>query len=174
MKTSWLWALPILLLASSCYNQDGYFKVAEDRIRKYKPQRKNLAIVVDYRKNIFRERLYLLDMRKREIILSSKVSHAGWSGLLWVWFYSNKEGSNRSSRGNFLTQDAYPGGYGRSMHIKGLDKGVNDNVLKRKVVFHSDRKMSCLWSNGCFATPEDVNRRIIDRAQGGVLVCVID
>lgn len=174
MRTCWLSALPILLMASSCYNEDAYFKVAEERIRKYKPHRKDLAIVVDYRKNIFRERLYMLDMRKREIILSSNVSHAGWSGLLWVWFYSNKVGSNRSSKGNFLTAEVYSGRYGRSMKIKGLDKGVNDNVCARAVVFHSDRKMPYLWSNGCFATPEDVNRRIIDRTQGGVLVCVID
>jgi hypothetical protein len=60
------------------------------------------------------------------------------------------------------------------MKIKGLDRGVNDNVGARAVVFHSDRKMRYPWSNGCFATPEDVNRRIIDRTQGGVLVCVID
>jgi hypothetical protein len=174
IKTSWLWAVLLLLLASSCYDADTYFKVAEDRIQKYRPKRKDLAIVVDYRKNIFRNRLYLLDMHKREVILSSQVSHAGLSGLIWVWFYSNKMNSNRSSKGNFITKNAYIGRFGRSMQIQGLDKGVNDNALPRSVVFHSDRKMSTLWSDGCFATPDDVNRRIIDMAQGGVLVCVID
>lgn len=167
-------ALLILLLASSCHSEDTYFQVAEERIRTYKPHRKDLAIVVDYRKNIFRERLYLLDMRKREIVLSSKVSHAGWSGLMWAWFYSNRKGSNKSSKGTFLTQEEYRGKFDRSMRIKGLDPGVNDNARDRSVVFHSDSKMRTLWSDGCFATPEGVNKRIIDKAKNGVLVCVID
>jgi hypothetical protein len=30
------------------------------------------------------------------------------------------------------------------------------------------------WSNGCFATPEEKNKKIIDMTKNGVLVCVID
>ena len=54
------------------------------------------------------------------------------------------------------------GGFGYSMIIKGLDKGVNDNVESRKIIFHSTEKMSNPWSNGCFATPSDINKKIID------------
>jgi hypothetical protein len=34
--------------------------------------------------------------------------------------------------------------------------------------------MKTLWSNGCFATSEEINRKLIDLTKGGVLVCVID
>ena len=60
------------------------------------------------------------------------------------------------------------------MIIDGLDKGVNNNAKSRAIIFHSDTKMKTKWSNGCFATPEDINEKIINLTKNGVLVCVID
>jgi len=34
--------------------------------------------------------------------------------------------------------------------------------------------MDYLWSRGCFATPEDINNKIISLTNNGCLVCVID
>jgi hypothetical protein len=60
------------------------------------------------------------------------------------------------------------------MIIDGLDNGINNNARSRAVIFHSDRKMKTKWSNGCFATPEEINKKIIDLTKNGVLVCVIE
>ena len=37
----------------------------------------------------------------------------------------------------------------------------------------STEKMATPWSNGCFATPKDVNEKIIDLTKNGTLVYVI-
>ena len=60
------------------------------------------------------------------------------------------------------------------MIIDGLDDGVNDNARSRAIIFHSDTKMKTKWSKGCFATPEKINKKIINLTKNGVLVCIID
>lgn len=161
-------------LVLNAFSQSKYFYVAEQRIKKYNPKRKDLVIVVDYRKNILTERLYVLDMVNRKVLISSRVSHAWESGALYVNEYSNRGGSNMTSKGNYITRGTTYGKFGYSMIIDGLDNGINNNAKSRAVIFHSDRKMSTKWSRGCFATPEETNKRIIDMTKNGVLVCVID
>lgn len=156
------------------YAQSSYFELANERILKYNPSRKDLVIIVDYRKNIFSDRLFILDMNKNEIILSSQVSHAWNSGFLFPTSFSNVPGTNKTSKGNFITRGTRYGFFGYSMIIDGLDKGVNNNAKSRAIIFHSDKKMKTKWSNGCFATPEEINEKIINLTKNGVLVCVID
>lgn len=176
-KISWLILIGVCISIfsfSSCFNESEYFDIANQRLEKYKPKNKNLVIIVDYRKNILSKRLYVLDMKNKKIILESRVSHAWNSGFLYVNDYSNLEGSNKSSRGNFITRGTKYGKYGYSMIIDGLDGKLNNKVKNRSVIFHSSNKMPTIWSLGCFATPEDTNKKIIDLTKNGVLVCVID
>ena len=79
-----------------------------------------------------------------------------------------------SSAGCFSTAGTRFGKYGYSMVIRGLDRGVNNNVEARRIIFHSSKKMKTLWSLGCFATPEETNKKIIDLTKNGCLVCVIN
>lgn len=162
------------LLFYNLYAQNNYFDYATEKINKYSPPKKNIVIVVDYKKNMFSERLFILDMEKKEVIMSCKVSHAWNSGFLYPTSYSNEHGSNKSSKGNYITKGVKYGKFGYSMVIKGLDYGINNNAESRAVIFHSDRKMKTKWSNGCFATSESNNKKIIDLTKNGVLVCVID
>jgi hypothetical protein len=87
--------------------------------------------------------------------------------------FSNVSGTNKSSKGAFITKGTYNGGFGYSMVIRGLDRGINDNVESRKIIFHSTKKMKTSWSNGCFATPEETNKTIIELTKNGRLVYVI-
>jgi hypothetical protein len=59
------------------------------------------------------------------------------------------------------------------MLLRGLDKGVNDQAQKRAIIFHSSKNMASLWSWGCFATDEEINRKIIGLTKNGCLVAVI-
>lgn len=112
-------------------------------------------------------------MKKNNVVLSSNVSHAWNTGAIYARKFSNELGSNTSCKGNFLTKGTRQGKYGYSMIIKGLDKGINDKALSRAIIFHSTTKMKTIWSWGCFATPETINKRIIDLTKNGVLVCVM-
>jgi hypothetical protein len=154
-------------------NNDSYFDVANKSIKKYNPSRKDYVIVIDYSKSILSERLFVLDMKKNKVIISSTVSHSYKSGMFYVNKYSNQNGSNMTCGGNFITQGTKYGRFGYSMIITGLDKGVNNNTKSRAIIFHSDKKMKTKWSNGCFATPENINKQIIDLTKNGCLVCVI-
>lgn len=164
----------VVISTHSKPSSSSYFDVAEQRIEKYNPKRKDLVIIVDYRKNILSERIFVLDMKKKEIILSENVSHAWNSGLLFPKLYSNTPGSYKSSKGTFITRGTRYGSYGYSMVIDGLDHGVNNNTKSRYILFHSNAKTKTKWSAGCFSTSEEVNKKIIDLTKGGVLVCVID
>lgn len=164
----------LIITTVTAFSDSNYFTIAEKRINKYNPKRKDYVIIVDYTKNIFSERLFVLDMKQRKIIISSKVSHAWNSGFLYPSSYSNKNGTNKSCKGNFITIGSKFGSFGYSMVIDGLDRGVNNNARSRAIIFHPDTKMKTKWSNGCFATSESVNKKIIDLTKNGVLVCVID
>jgi hypothetical protein len=158
----------------SSFNDGGYHKIAQDAIKKYNPKRKDYVIVVDYTKNIMTERLFVIDMKNEKIVISTEVSHAWKSGVLYPSDYSNESGSNKSSKGCFITEGTKQGKFGYSMIIRGLDGGINDNAKSRAVIFHSTEKMSTAWSNGCFATSDGINKQIIDLTKNGCLVVVID
>ena len=162
------------LFIYSSYSQSNYFNIAEKRIKKYNPKRKNLVIIVDYSKNILTKRLFVLDMKERKVVISSTVSHAWVSGVMYPNEYSNQNGSNMTSKGNYITRSTKYGSFGYSMIIDGLDYGINNNAKSRAIIFHSDKKMNTKWSKGCFATPEETNKKIIDLTKNGVLVCVLD
>jgi len=163
----------VLFSSTNRPNSSSYFAYANKQISKYNPDRQDYVIVIDYRKSILSKRLYLLDMNSKNIVLSSSVSHAWKSGGLYATKFSNRIGTNISCRGNFLTGSSRYGKYGYRMAVKGLDRGVNDNALERAILFHSTKQMKTKWSWGCFATPEKINKKIIDKTKNGVLVCVI-
>ena len=162
-----------VLSIRSCLSESSYFEVAKSRSAKYNPPRKDYAIVIDYTKNILAKRLYVIDMKTGETVMSSRVSHAYNSGKLYATCFSNTGGTNISSRGNFITLGTRMGRFGYSMQVKGLDSGVNSNATSRAIIFHSDTKMRTIWSHGCFATDEETNSSLIDLTKGGCLVCVI-
>ena len=150
-----------------------YFEIARLRSEKYDAPRKDYVIVIDYTKNIFVNRLYVIDMKTGKAVISCKVSHAYNSGKIYATEFSNKAGTNKSCKGNFVTLGTTMGKFGYSMQVKGLDGGINDNATSRAIIFHSTRKMRTLWSHGCFATSDEANREIIDLTKGGCLVCII-
>ena len=172
-----IFIITILLITLTSFNSDEdlfYLNYAKTKVEEYNPSKTKYVIVVDYTKSILSERLYLLDMSKGKVVMSTRVSHAFNSGILYASEYSNVSGSNTSSKGVFLTSNTYISQkWGYAMNVIGLDKGINDRALPRRIVFHSDKNMKALWSYGCFATPEDINKKLINLTKNGTLVCVI-
>ena len=153
---------------------NDYFALAKNKVSYYHPKRRDYVIIIDYRKSIVENRLYLIDMKSGKNILESKVAHAFKSGSMYARKFSNQLGTNTSSKGVFIT-----GGktispqFGYAMLIEGLDKGINNNARKREIIFHSDKKMLTKWSYGCFATSEEINKKLIDLTKNGCLVVVL-
>lgn len=138
---------------------------------KYKVPKKRYVVVIDFDQWIFSERLFVVDMNQKKIMLRSRVSHALNTGLLFAKHLSNQPGSNKSCAGAFRTAESYQGRFGYAMRIDGLQQGVNNNARARAIVFH-DFQAPFSYSFGCFVTQPEVNRRLIDMVRGGSLVFV--
>jgi hypothetical protein len=152
-----------------------YFSIAKNKTAYFHPKRRDYVIVIDYRKSIVEKRLCLVDMKSGKNILESRVAHAFKSGVMFPTKFSNQLGSNTSSKGVFITgKTTISPKFGYAMLIDGLEKGVNNNARKREIIFHSDKNMQTKWSYGCFATPEEINKKLIDLTKNGCLVVVLD
>jgi hypothetical protein len=118
--------------------------------------------VVDFTLPSSEPRFHLVDVASGQIQRSWLVAHGSGSdpaatGMLHR--FSNEPGSNASSRGAYLTANAYFGKHGRSQRLVGLDP-TNDLALDRAIVIHGadyvDRAMIAARgrigrSQGCFA-----------------------
>ncbi len=147
-------------------------RLAGDALHRHPVPRRRYVTVIDYSRPILKDRLYVVDMQSKEIVMQSPVSHAMNSGLYYAREFSNGVGTEKSCVGAFQTQESYSGRFGYAMRVKGLQKGVNDNARRRAIVFHT-YSFWPVYSEGCFVTPEDVNRKLIDMVKGGSLVYVI-
>ena len=149
----------------------------------YNTPNKHFVVIIDYSKSIDDVRLFVVDIERSTIMLRSTVSHARNSGLMFATSYSNERDTKKSSPGAYQTKGTYFGKYGYSMVLKGLES-FNTNAEKRYIVFHStgfnsngkivdvNRILHSKYSWGCFATSEDINKKIIDMVKNGSLVYV--
>lgn len=144
------------------------------QLNKSEIKREKVAILIDYNQPVFRKRLWVIDLENEEILFNSHISHSKNSGFIYASKFSNTIGSEISSKGIFVTKNRYKSSFGKGeyqigMRIDGLEKGINDEALKRNIVFHSSYG---LWSSGCFMSLPGNNKRIIDLTEGGSLIYV--
>ncbi len=138
-----------------------------------------LLTVIDYSLPSTAKRLWVLDLAHHRVLFHELVAHGEGSGDNWAVDFSNEPGSRQSSIGVFRTEDVYRGGNGYSLRLSGLEPGVNDLAMERRIVMHgaryvSDRAVNALGrlgrSWGCPALPSGVSRRVIERIKGGTAV----
>ena len=141
----------------------------------------NLLVIVDYTKPSTEERLFVVDLEKKQLLISSLVTHGRGTGDLYATEFSNKNNSYSTSSGFYLTGNIYNGKHGESLVLYGLEKGKNDNAQKRTIVMHSAyyanknfaEKYGRLGrSKGCLALPTDLNSKIIHLISDGVVLYV--
>jgi hypothetical protein len=161
-----------MMFNSLIINEDkAVIDLAKQKQIQYNTPNKHYVVIIDYTKPIDDVRLFVVDMEKSTIVLRSTVAHARNSGLIFAKDYSNEMNTKKSSSGAYQTKGTYFGGFGYSMIIKGLES-VNNNAERRYIIFHSNRLMKTKYSWGCFATPEETNKKIIDMVKDGSLVYV--
>ncbi len=171
MKSNLLLFLSFFIF-NSIQSQEVLIKKAIQVQSKYCVKNTKYVVLIDYSKSILSDRLFVVDVQNKKIVLISTVSHAFNSGLQYATKFSNMEGTLMSCIGAFETKSTYYGQFGYSLIVKGLDKGINSDAEPRKIIFHSAQKMKTKWSWGCFATPEETNKKLIDLIKNGCLVYV--
>jgi len=135
--------------------------------------------VIDYSKPSTERRLWVFDLKSRELLYEELVAHGQGSGANMATEFSNEAETHQTSLGLFVTDTTYVGKNGYSLRLDGLDKGINDRARERAIVMHgapyvseafvkSNGRLGRSW--GCPAISADVAREMIDRVKGGGLV----
>jgi len=139
--------------------------------------RTDVVAIADFSKASREHRFFLLDTASgrvtQHLVAHGRGSDPDHSGF--VERFSNAIGSEASSNGAYVTGDYYPGKYGRSLRVAGLDPS-NSNAYARAIVVHS------AWyaepevltehgklgrSEGCFALPYNSLQEVLQRMGPG-------
>ena len=135
--------------------------------------------VIDYSKPSSEKRLWVFDLRTRELLYEELVAHGKGSGDGMAERFSNEPETHMSSLGLYRTRDTYVGRNGYSLRLDGLDVGFNDRAVERAIVMHgapyvsedfvrAQGRLGRSW--GCPALREAVARDVIDRIKGSGLL----
>jgi hypothetical protein len=145
---------------------------------------KNASIItiVDYSQSSNKKRLYVIDLKNEKLLYNSYVAHGKNSGEEFAKFFSNEEGSLKSSLGFYITQQTVIGATtGFALMINGVEKGFNNNAVKRSIIIHAAeyatekfiKKNGRLGrSHGCPALPPELNKPIIETIKDGTCLFI--
>lgn len=146
-----------------------------------------LLTVIDYSLPSWSRRLWVLDpTQPLRVLFHEFVAHGRGSTTDdnpdYAVRFGNDAASLRSSLGTFVTGATYTGKHGHSLELIGLDPGVNDRALERRIVIHPAEYVSAAHraafggrvgrSWGCPALDPAVATAVIDRIQNGSLLFV--
>lgn len=134
-------------------------------------QDKDILTIVDFTKSSSIKRMWIIDLKNKELLLNTYVAHGQGSGVDMATAFSNTEESHQSSLGFYVTNETYFGKHGLSLKLDGFDKGTNDLARNRAIVVHGASYVSESFikqtgrlgrSFGCPAVPVELNNQIIN------------
>lgn len=140
-----------------------------------------IAFLVDMRIKSGKNRFFVYDLEKNEIIDQGLVAHGCGSetGINGMLKFSNEPNSNCTALGRYVIGKTYKGIFGKAYRLAGLDQ-TNDNALKRAIVLHSysavpyeEQDYYISRSHGCPMVNEQFFKRIekiIDSSKSSILL----
>jgi hypothetical protein len=137
--------------------------------------------IADLSKSSCKKRLFVIDLKNCKLLFNTYVAHGMNSGQEYARQFSNMPESNKSSLGFYETADTYNGKHGYSLHLVGMERGINDNAYKRDIVIHAadyvnenfiNAKGFLGRSQGCPALPEKQHKQIIDKIKNGTCLFI--
>lgn len=141
------------------------------------------AMLIDFTRPADRHRLFVVNVKTGGIVYQGYTSHGKNSGARngKKLTFSNIPESKKSSKGLMKTGDTYIGKYGYSLRLHGIQKGINDNVLRRAIVIHPAPYAADSYvrkhkypgrSWGCITLDPEVSEQMIDLLKNGSVVYV--
>ncbi|NHM01816.1 murein L,D-transpeptidase catalytic domain family protein [Flavobacterium difficile] len=131
----------------------------------------SILTIVDFSFSSTKERMWVIDMEQKKILLQTLVSHGMNSGKEFAKSFSNQNESFKSSLGFFITGETYTGKHGISLKLDGQEFGLNDNARERAVVIHGAEYVSKKLANkqgyigrsqGCPAVAPEIAPKLIN------------
>jgi hypothetical protein len=147
-----------------------------------KIQNNSVITIADYSQSSKQKRLYVIDLKNKKLLYNTYVAHGRNTGDEYASSFSNIEGTHKSSLGFFVTEKPVVGpSTGYSLILYGVEKGINDNALKREIIMHAAdyategfiKKNGRLGrSFGCPVLPPEVNKDVIETIKGGTCLFI--
>ncbi|MEP6675563.1 MAG: murein L,D-transpeptidase catalytic domain family protein [Ferruginibacter sp.] len=141
----------------------------------------NIISIIDFSKPSSEKRLFVIDVKNPAVLFNTYVAHGVNSGREMANQFSNSPESNKSSLGFFETETTYNGKNGYSLHLVGLERGINDNAYDRAIVMHgaeyvNENMIHNLGyigrSWGCPAVSPKLSKPIIDKIKNGTCLFI--
>lgn len=141
--------------------------------------KKQLLTVIDYSLPSSKQRMWIFDLKKDELLYKLNVAHGRNSGMSTPNHFSNRNSSKQSSLGTFVTKETYIGSKGYSLNLQGLEKGFNDHAYSRRVVIHGawyvepdfiKRAGRAGRSWGCPSIAKSLAKPVINTIKGGSVI----
>jgi L,D-transpeptidase catalytic domain len=143
--------------------------------------RRPVLTVIDFSRSSRQNRLWVIDLDRTRLLYHTLVAHGKNTGEEFARTFSNREGSEMSSLGFYLTGNTYQGKHGLSLKLQGLDARYNSHAAERAVVVHGAdyvcqdfiRQTGRLGrSQGCPALPPAESAGIIKTIKEGSVLYV--
>jgi hypothetical protein len=154
----------------------GYYHLQQQGAVK---ARQPLLTIIDFSRASNQKRLWVINLATARVVFHTLVAHGKNTGEQWAQTFSNREGSEMSSLGFYVTGETYQGKHGLSLKLRGLDPGYNTNAASRAVVVHGADYVSESFirqhgrlgrSQGCPALPVGQSGAIIKVIKNGSVV----
>jgi len=137
----------------------------------------NILTIADFSQSSKNKRLYVIDLQHKVLLFNTYVAHGRHTGDEFAKHFSNVSGSYESSLGFYITREKNIGSsVGLSLILDGVEKGFNDNAMKREIVIHGAdyatenfiRKTGRLGrSYGCPALPPNIISQVVEAIKEG-------
>lgn len=137
--------------------------------------------IADFSQSSNNKRLYIIDLQEMKLFMNTYVAHGRNSGAEFANSFSNTPQSHKSSLGFYVTDETYYGQHGLSLKIRGLERGINDRALARRIVIHGSTYVGEKFlinnpftgrSFGCPAIPARETETIINTIKEGTCLFI--
>lgn len=160
------------------YAMIGYYSLRQDGKLN---NTKEIISIIDYTLPSDKKRFYTIDLKNKQYIFNTLVSHGRNSGSNNATKFSNELQSFQTSLGFYITGKTYIGSKGYSLRLHGDEVGYNDNVYKRAIVMHDAPYVSEEWvkrygrigrSLGCPVLPKNISKNVITTIKDKTVIFV--
>jgi len=162
------------------------FQLAIKGLRKLesigKLRNSGILTIVDFSQSSKKKRFYVIDLLHKSLLFNTYVAHGRNTGEEYAQYFSNVSGSYKSSLGFYVTKEQISGSsVGLSLILDGVEKGFNDNALRREIIIHGAdyatenfiRKTGRLGrSFGCPSLPPDLIKPVIETIKEGTCLFI--